>query len=168
MHLKISRTWKIKTLFTQVSRTIAQQEDKIRSTHRIGILKFRTTGKIVQLIWRRVHFIEFDRQSWHQPDQNFSEKKIQLTFNSSPLISKRKSISSEEKGFLYCIYKYADVKNQKKLILVENYPILHASGRSRSKIIKALNKISKILSCSKELKNISTLLKLYWEVGIKA
>ena len=86
----------------------------MRSNHRIGILKFRTTGKIVQLIWRRVHFIEFDRQWWHQPDQNFSEKKFQLTFNSSPPIPKKKSISLEEKGFLYCIYKYTAEDNKKK------------------------------------------------------
>ena len=168
MHLKISRTWKIKTLFTQVSRTIAQQEDKIRSNHRIGILKFRTTGKIVQLIWRRVHFIEFNRQWWHQPDQNFSEKKFQLTSNSSLPISKRKWISSEEKGFLYCVYKYTSEDNKKKLTLMKKKPLLYISGYSKSKTIKALNTLSNTLSCSNELKKISRILELYWKLFKRA
>ena len=165
---KISRSQKINSLTTKISKVIAREEDKIRSNHRIGSLKIRTTGKIAQLIWKRVDFIEFDKQWWSQMNQNLIEQRFHLSFNTSAPISKRRSVYPEGRGFLYCIYKYADVKNQKKLILVEKYPILHASGRSRLKIIKALNKISKILSCSKELKNISTLLKLYWEVGIKA
>ena len=163
----MSRPQKINSLTTKISKVIEREEDKIRSNHRIGSLKIRTTGKIAQLIWKRVDFIEFDKQWWSQMNQNLIEQRFHLSFNTSAPISKRRSVYPEGRGFLYCIYKYADVKNQKKLILVEKYPILHASGRSRSKIIKALNKISKILSCSKELKNISTLLKLYWEVGIK-
>ena len=163
----MSRPQKINPLTTKISKVIEREEDKIRSNHRIGSLKIRTTGKIAQLIWKRVDFIEFDKQWWSQMNQNLIEQRFHLSFNTSAPISKRRSVYPEGRGFLYCIYKYADVKNQKKLILVEKYPILHASGRSRSKIIKALNKISKILSCSKELKNISTLLKLYWEVGIK-
>ena len=161
MHLKISRTWKIKTLFTQVSRTIAQLEDKIRSNHRIGSLKFRTTGKTVQLIWRRVDFIEFDRQWWHQSDQGFAEKKFELTFNTLLPISKRKSISSEGKGFLYCVYKYTNEDNNKKLTLMKKKPLLDISGYSKSKTIKALNILSNTLSCSNELKKISRILELY-------
>ena len=46
--------------------------------------------------------------------------------------------------------------------LIEKYPILMASGYSRKKIIKALNMLSEILNCSKELKDISMLLSLYW------
>ena len=164
----MSRPQKINSLTTKISKTIEREEAKIRSIHKIGSLKVRTTGKIAQLIWKRVDFIEFDKQWWSQMNQNLIEQRFHLSFNTSAPISKRRSVYPEGRGFLYCIYKYADVKNQKKLILVEKYPILHASGRSRSRIIKAFNKISKILSCSKELKNISTLLKLYWEVGIKA
>ena len=164
----MSRPQKINPLTTKISKVIEREEDKIRSNHRIGSLKIRTTGKIAQVIWKRVDFIEFDKQWWSQMNQNLIEQRFHLSFNTSAPISKKRSVYPEGRGFLYCIYKYADVKNQKKLILVEKYPILHASGRSRLKIIKALNKISKILSCSKELKNISTLLKLYWEVGIKA
>ena len=155
-------------VFIEIGKSIERLESKIRSNHGIGGIKVRTTGKISQLIWKRVDFIEFDKQWWSQMNQNLIEQRFHLSFNTSAPISKRRSVYPEGRGFLYCIYKYADVKNQKKLILVEKYPILHASGRSRSKIIKALNKISKILSCSKELKNISRLLKLYWEVGIKA
>ena len=162
LYLKISRTWKIKTLFTQVSRTIAQLEDKIRSNHRIGSLKFRTTGKTVQLIWRRVDFIEFDRQWWHQPDRGFAEKKFELTFNTLLPISKRKSISSEGKGFLYCVYKYTNEDNNKKLTLMKKKPLLDISGYSKSKTIKALNILSNTLSCSNELKKISRILELYW------
>ena len=161
MHLKISRTWKIKTLFTRVSRTIAQLEGKIRSDHRIGSLKFRVTGKSVQLIWRRVDFIEFDRQWWHQPDSGFAEKKFELTSNSSLPIPKRKSISSERKGFLYCVYKYTNKDNKKKLTLIKKKPLLYISGYSKTKTIKALNILSNTLSCSNELKKISRILKLY-------
>ena len=57
------------------------------------------------------------------------------------------------------------MKSQEKLILIEKYPILKASGRSRSKTIRALNTLSKMLGCSKELKNISMLLKLFWTLG---
>ena len=144
-----------------MSRTIAQLEDKIRSDHRIGSLKFRATGKIVQLIWRRVDFIEFDKQWWHQPDQNLTEKKIQLSFNPSPPISKGKSIYSEARGFLYCVYKYTNEDNKKKLTLMKKKPLLYISGYSKSKTIKALNILSNTLSCSNELKKISRILELY-------
>ena len=145
-----------------MSRTIAQLEGKIRSDHKIGSLKFRATGKIVQLIWRRVDFIEFDRQWWHQPDQGFAEKKFELTFNTSLPISKRKSISSEGKGFLYCVYKYTNEDNKKKLTLMKKKPLLYISGYSKSKTIEALNILSNTLSCSNELKKISIILELYW------
>ena len=151
-----------------MSRTIAQLEGKIRSDHRIGSLKFRATGKIVQLIWRRVDFIEFDRQWWHQPDPGFVEKKFQLTFNSPAPISKRKSISSEEKGFLYCIYKYTAEDNKKKLTLMKKKPLLYISGHSKSKTIKALNILSNTLSCSNELQKISRILELYWKLFKRA
>ena len=155
-------------VFTQMAKSIERLEDKIRSNHGIGSIKVRTTGRISQLIWKRVDFIEFDKQWWSQMNKDLMEQKFHLSFNTLAPISKKRSIYPEGRGFLYCIYEYANVKNQKKLVLIEKYPILHASGRSRSRIIKALNMISKILSCSKELKNLSTLLKLYWEVGAKA
>ena len=150
-----------------MSRTIAQLEDKIRSDHRIGSLKFRATGKIVQLIWRRIDFIEFDRQWWHQPDQSFAEKKIQLTFNTSPSLSKKKPVSSEGKGFLYCAYKYAGEENKKQLTLIKKTPLLNISKYSKSKTIRALKTLSNTLSCSKELKKISTILELFWGLDIE-
>ena len=101
----MSRPQKINSLTTKISKTIEREEDKIRSNHRIGSLKVRTTGKIAQLIWKRVDFIEFDQQWLHQLDQNLTEKKIQLHFNASPPISKGKSTYLEGKGFLYCVYK---------------------------------------------------------------
>ena len=145
-----------------MSKAIARLEDKIRSNHRIGILKVRTTGKIVQLIWRRVHFIEFDRQWWHQPDPGFAEKKFELTFNTSLPISKKRPISSEGKGFLYCVYKYTNEDNKKKLTLIKKKPLLYVAGYSKSKTIKTLNILSNTLSCSNELKKISSILELYW------
>ncbi len=151
-----------------MSGTIARLEDKIRSNHRIGSLKFRATGKIVQLIWRRVDFIEFDRQWWHQPDQGFAEKKFELTFNTSLPISKRKSISSEGKGFLYCVYKYTNEDNKKRLTLMKKKPLLYISGYSKSKTIAALNILSNTLSCSNELKKISRILELYWKLFKRA
>ena len=163
----MSRPQKINSLTTKISKTIEREEDKIRSIHRIGSLKVRTTGKIAQLIWKRVDFIEFDKQWWPQLNQNLTEKKIQLHFNALPPISEDKSIYPEGKGFLYCVYKYTGGKNKKKLTLAKKKPLLNISGHSRSKTIKALSALSSTLSCSKELKKISRILELYWEVGIK-
>ena len=163
----MSRPQKINPLTTKISKVIEREEDKIRSNHRIGSLKVRTTGKIAQLIWKRVDFIEFDQQWLQQLDQNLTEKKIQLHFNASPPISKGKSIYSEGKGFLYCVYKYTSEKNKKKLTLARKKPLLNVSGYSRSRTTKALNTLSGTLSCSKELQKISRILELYWKVGIK-
>jgi len=163
----MSRPQKINPLTTKISKVIEREEDKIRSNHRIGSLKVRTTGKIAQLIWKRVDFIEFDQQWLHQLDQNLTEKKIQLHFNASPPISKGKSIYSEGKGFLYCVYKYTSEKNKKKLTLARKKPLLNVSGYSRSRATKALNTLSGTLSCSKELQKISRILELCWKMGVK-
>ena len=163
----MSRPQKINPLTTKISKVIEREEDKIRSNHRIGSLKVRTTGKIAQLIWKRVDFIEFDQQWLHQLDQNLTEKKIQLHFNASPPISKGKSIYSEGKGFLYCVYKYTGEKNKKKLTLARKKPLLNVSGYSRSRTTKALNTLSNTLSCSKELQKISRILELCWKMGVK-
>ena len=163
----MSRPQKINPLTTKISKVIEREEDKIRSNHRIGSLKVRTTGKIAQLIWKRVDFIEFDQQWLHQLDQNLTEKKIQLHFNASPPISKGKSIYSEGKGFLYCVYKYTSKKNKKKLTLARKKPLLNVSGYSRSRTTKALNTLSSTLSCSKELQKISRILELFWKMGVK-
>ena len=163
----MSRPQKINPLTTKISKVIEREEDKIRSNHRIGSLKVRTTGKIAQLIWKRVDFIEFDQQWLQQLDQNLTEKKIQLHFNASPPISKGKSIYSEGKGFLYCVYKYTSEKNKKKLTLARKKPLLNVSGYSRSRTTKALNTLSSTLNCSKELKKISRILELYWKIGFK-
>jgi len=114
-----------------------------------------------------VDFVEFDQQWLHQPDQNLTEKKIQLHFNASPPISKGKSIYSEGKGFLYCVYKYTSEKNKKKLTLVKKKPLLNVPRHSRSKTIKALSTLSSTLSCSEELKKISRILELFWGIGVK-
>ena len=163
----MSRPQKINPLTTKISKVIEREEDKIRSNHRIGSLKVRTTGKIAQLIWKRVDFIEFDQQWLHQLDQNLTEKKIQLHFNASPPISEGKSINSEGKGFLYCVYKYTGEKNNKKLTLAKKKPLLNVSGYSRSRATKALNTLSGTLSCSKELQKISRILELCWKMGVK-
>ena len=163
----MSRPQKINSLTTKISKVIEREEDKIRSNHRIGSLKVRTTGKIAQLIWKRVDFIEFDKQWWPQLNQNLTEKKIQLHFNASPPISKGKSIYSEGKGFLYCVYKYTGEKNKKKLTLARKKPLLNVSGYSRSRTTKALNTLSSTLSCSKELQKISRILELCWKMGVK-
>jgi len=163
----MSRPQKINSLTTKISKVIEREEDKIRSNHRIGSLKVRTTGKIAQLIWKRVDFIEFDQQWLQQLDQNLTEKKIQLHFNASPPISKGKSIYSEGKGFLYCVYKYTSEKNKKKLTLARKKPLLNVSGYSRSRTTKALNTLSSTLSCSKELQKISRILELFWKMGVK-
>ena len=163
----MSSPQKINPLTTKISKVIEREEDKIRSNHRIGSLKVRTTGKIAQLIWKRVDFIEFDQQWLHQLDQNLTEKKIQLHFNASPPISKGKSIYSEGKGFLYCVYKYTSEKNKKKLTLARKKPLLNVSGYSRSRTTKALNTLSSTLSCSKELQKISRILELFWKMGVK-
>ena len=163
----MSRPQKINPLTTKISKAIEREEDKIRSNHRIGSLKIRTTGKIAQLIWKRVDFIEFDQQWLQQLDQNLTEKKIQLHFNASPPISKGKSIYSEGKGFLYCVYKYTSEKNKKKLTLARKKPLLNVSGYSRSRTTKALNTLSSTLSCSKELQKISRILELCWKMGVK-
>ena len=163
----MSRPQKINPLTTKISKVIEREEDKIRSNHRIGSLKVRTTGKIAQLIWKRVDFIEFDQKWLHQLGQNLTEKKIQLHFNASPPISKGKSIYSEGKGFLYCVYKYTGEKNKKKLTLARKKPLLNVSGYSRSRTTKALNTLSSTLSCSKELQKISRILELFWKMGVK-
>jgi len=163
----MSRPQKINPLTTKISKVIEREEDKIRSNHRIGSLKIRTTGKIAQLIWKRVDFVEFDKQWWHQLNQDLTEKKIHLYFNASPPISKGKSIYSEGKGFLYCVYKYTGEKNKKKLTLARKKPLLNVSGYSRSRTTKALNTLSSTLSCSKELQKISRILELCWKMGVK-
>ena len=163
----MSRPQKINPLTTKISKVIEREEDKIRSNHKIGSLKVRTSGKIAQLIWKRVDFIEFDQQWLHQLDQNLTEKKIQLSFNASPPISKGKSIYPEGKGFLYCVYKYTGEKNKKKLTLARKKPLLNVSGYSRSRTTKALNTLSSTLSCSKELQKISRILELFWKMGVK-
>ena len=163
----MSRPQKINPLTTKISKVIKREEDKIRSNHRIGSLKVRTTGKIAQLIWKRVDFIEFDQQWLHQLDQNLTEKKIQLHFNASPPISKGKSIYSEGKGFSYCVYKYTGEKNKKKLTLARKKPLINVSGYSRSRTTKALNTLSSTLSCSKELQKISRILELCWKMGVE-
>ena len=163
----MSRPQKINSLTTKISKVIEREEDKIRSNHRIGSLKVRTTGKIAQLIWKRVDFIEFDKQWWPQPEQDLAEKKIQLNFNASPPISKGESIYSKGKGFLYCVYKYTGEKNKKKLTLARKKPLLNVSGYSRSRTTKALNTLSSTLSCSKELQKISRILELFWKMGVK-
>jgi len=164
---KISRPQKINHLIIKISKAIEREEDKIRSNHRIGSLKIRTTGKIAQLIWKKVDFIEFGQQGLHQSVQNFTEKKIQLHFNASTPISTGKSIYSEENGFLYCTYKYSGEKNKKKLTLAKKKPLLNVSGYSRSRTTKALDTLSRTLSCSKELQKISRILELCWKVGVK-
>jgi hypothetical protein len=103
----------------------------------------------------------------HQPDQDLTEKKNQLHVNASPPISKGKSIYSEEKGFLYCVYKYTGEKNKKKLTLAKKKPLLNVSGYSRSRTTKTLNTLSRTLSCSKELQKISRILELCWKVDVK-
>ena len=163
----MSRPQKINSLTTKISKVIEREEDKIRSNHRIGSLKVRTSGKIAQLIWKRVDFIEFDQQWLHQLDQNLTEKKIQLHFNPSPPISKGKSTYLEGKGFLYCVYKYTGEKNKKKLTLARKKPLLNVSGYSRSRTTKALNTLSSTLSCSKELQKISRILELCWKMDVK-
>ena len=163
----MSRPQKINPLTTKISKVIEREEDKIRSNHRIGSLKVRTTGKIAQLIWKRVDFIEFDKQWWRQPDHDLTEKKIQLHFNASPPISEGKSIYPEGMGFLYCVYKYTGEKNKKKLTLARKKPLLNVSGYSRSRATKALNTLSGTLSCSKELQKISRILELCWKMDVK-
>jgi hypothetical protein len=155
-----------KTL-TKTKKNIAHLEEKIRCSHGIGSIKMRASGKIHQLIYKKIDFIEFDKQWWPQMSHNLINQKFQLSFNASPPISKSRSIYSEGKGFLYCTYLYSNSNNEKKLTLVEKYPILNAPKRSHSKIIKTLNKLKIILSCPKELENISRLLKLYWKLDIK-
>jgi hypothetical protein len=155
-----------KTL-AETKKNIARLEEKIRCSHGIGSIKIRASGKIHQLIYKNIDFIEFDKQWWPQMSHNLIDQRFQLSFNVSPPISKSRSIYSEGKGFLYCTYLYSNSNNEKKLTLVEKHPILNASKRSQSNIIKTLNKLKKILSCSKELDNISRLLKLYWKLDIK-
>jgi hypothetical protein len=95
-----------------------------------------------------------------------TEQKIQLSFNASPPIPTQESIYLEKNGFFYCVYKYTGKKNKKKLTLIKKKPLLNVSGRSKSRTIKALNTLSKTLNCSNELKNISKILQLSWEIGI--
>ena len=154
--------------FSSVMKNIGVLESKIRCDHEIGDIKVRTTSKASQFIWKRVDFLEFDKQWLSSMNLNSIEWKLDLKFFSEPPVSKKRAIYPKGRGFLYCSYKCVGVKHQEKLILIKKYPILMASGRSRKKIIKALNVLSKILSCSKELENISLLLRLSWQAGVKA
>ena len=144
-----------------------EAENKIRSNYEVGEIKVRITGKVNQLIWKRVGFLEFDKQ-WRSPmNQNSIASKVDLKFLPKSPVSKKREIYSEGRGFLYCRYKCIEDKNQGKLILLEKHPILITPRRSRKKIIKALNMLSKILGHSKELKDIALLLNLSWQAGIK-
>ena len=148
--------------FNSVKKRIELLEKKIRSDYEVGDVKVRTTGKVNQLIWKRVDFLEFDQRWLPSMNLNSTKPKLDLKFFSESPVSKKRAIYPGGRGFVYCSYKYIGVKSQKKLILIEKYPILMASGRSRKKIIKALNMLSEILNCSKELKDISLLLRLSW------
>jgi hypothetical protein len=158
---------KKETTLARTNKFIAYLEEKIRYSHGIGSIKMRASGKIHQLIYKKIDFIEFDKQWWPQMSHDLIDQRFQLSFNASPPISKSRSIYSEGKGFLYCTYLYSNSNNEKKLTLVEKHPILNAPRRSQSNIINTLNKLKKLLNCPKELENISRLLKLYWKLGIK-
>ena len=150
-----------------VVKNIAALESIMRSSYKVGDIRIRTTGKLIQFIWKRVDFLEFDRQWCPSVNHKLLESKLDLKFTPDSSVSLKREISPEERGFLYCSYKCSDVENKKKLTLIEKHPILMTSGRSRKKILKALDMLSKILSCSKELENISLLLRLIWKVGVK-
>ena len=158
---------KKETTLAKTNKFIAHLEEKIRYSHGIGSIKMRASGKIHQLVYKKIDFIEFDKQWWPQMSHNLIDQRFQLSFNSSPPISKSRSIYSEGKGFLYCTYLYSNPNNEKKLTLLKKHPILNTPRRSQSNIIKTLNKLKKLLNCPKELENISRLLKLYWKLGIK-
>ena len=154
--------------FDFVMKRIKGLENKIRSNYGVGDIKVRITGKVTQLIWKRVDFLEFDKQWWSSMNPNSIEPKIDLKFLSKSPVSKKRAIHSEGRGFIYCRYKCVKDKNRAKFILIEKRPILITPKRSRKKIIKALNMLSEILGCSKELKYIALLLNLSWQIGIKA
>ena len=166
MFNKISLPKKKNRHLIGIKKSIARLEEKIRSNHGIGSIKVRTTGKIHQLIYKKIDFIEFDKQWWPQMNHNLIEQRFQLSFNPSPPISKSRSTYSEGKGFLYCTYIYSIINNEEKLTLIEKNPLLYTPNRSKSKVLKTLKILKKILNCSKELENISSLLKLYWKLGI--
>ena len=151
-----------------VRKRIELLEKKIRSDYEVGDVKVRTTGKVSQLLWRRVEFLEFDQRWLPSMNLNSTKSKLDLKFFSESPVSKKRAIYPEGRGFLYSSYKYVKGKSPEKLILIEKYPILMASGRSRKKIIKALNMLSEILNCSKELKDISLVLRLSWQTGVKS
>ena len=154
--------------FCSVVKKIEGLESRIRSDYTVSNIKVRVTGKVSQLIWKRVDFLEFDKQCWTPTNLNSIEPKLHLKFSSESPALRKSAIYSEGKGFLYCRYKCIDVKRQKKLILIEKHPILMTPGRSRRNIIKALNMLSEILECSKELKDISLVLRLSWQIGVKS
>ena len=154
--------------FDFVVKKIKGLENKMRSHYGVGDIKVRITGKATQLIWKRVDFLEFDKQWWSSMNPNSIEPKIDLKFLSKSPVSKKRAIHSEGRGFIYCSYKCVKDKNRTKFILIEKHPILITPKRSRKKILKALIMLSEILGCSKELKAIALLLELSWQTGIKA
>ena len=123
--------------FCSVMKKIENLESKIRSYYTVGNIKVRITGKVSQLIWKKVAFLEFDKQWWPLMNLNSIESKLDLKFFSESPVSKKRVVYPVGRGFLYCSYKCVCVKNKKKLILLKKHPILMASGRSRKKIIKA-------------------------------
>lgn len=138
-------------------------EKKIRSNYGVGDIKVRTTGKVRQFIWRKVDFLEFDKQWWSPMNIKSVKSKLDLRFFPESPFPQKRAIYQEGRGFLYCSYKCVGKKNIEKLILVEKHPVFLASRRSRNKIIKSLIMLSKILNCSKELEDISLLLRLFWQ-----
>ena len=153
--------------FNYVMRKIMVLEKKIESKYKVGDIKVRTTGKIRQFIWKKIDFLEFNKQPGTQMIQEPRESKPFISPHKNSQVSQKYANSQKDRRLLYCNYKCVVAKNHEELILIEKYPILMASGPSRKKIIKALNMLSEILSCPRELRNISLLLRLAWQTGVK-
>ena len=56
----------------------------MRSHYGVGDIKVRITGKVTQLIWKRVDFLEFDKQWWSSMNPNSIEPN-----SDSPLLAIR-------------------------------------------------------------------------------
>ena len=99
--------------FNSVKKRIELLEKKIRTRYEVGDIKVRTTGKVSQLIWKRVDFLEFDQRWLPSMNLNSTKPKLDLKFFPESPFSKKRAIYPGGKGFLYCSYKYASVESQK-------------------------------------------------------
>ena len=79
-----------------VIKNIAILESKMRLNYNVGDISVRTTGKVVQFIWKRVDFLEFDGQWCSSVNHKLLESKLDLKFASNSSVFLKREIDKND------------------------------------------------------------------------